>query len=127
VTPAAEVSGVGVTESVRSGCCEVEVESVKINVDVDVDVGRRSSVEAVRVALLATVKGWPQEDEDCWDERPMREKRVVLRRFDLRILGSGGCDIFDWCIGFREWLRCCRGGLFFAVLSFKRICLIEKS
>jgi hypothetical protein len=38
------------------------------------------------VALLSTVKGWPHEEVDCAEERPRRERRVVLRRDDLRIL-----------------------------------------
>lgn len=52
-----------------------------------VDRGSRFSLEVpgVEMALFATVKGSPHE-EDCWVERPMRERSVVLRREDLRIV-----------------------------------------
>jgi hypothetical protein len=40
------------------------------------------------VALLSTVKPRLKVDEetDCWVERPMRERRVVRRSVDLRML-----------------------------------------
>ena len=38
------------------------------------------------VAPLSTVKGSPHEETDCWAERPMRERSVVRRSVDLRIL-----------------------------------------
>jgi hypothetical protein len=38
------------------------------------------------VAPLSTLNGWPHEDVDCVEERPMREKSVVRRSEDLRIV-----------------------------------------
>lgn len=48
--------------------------------------GRRFSCDDV--ALLSTVKPSPQVDEDpaCWEESPMRERRVVRRSVDLRMV-----------------------------------------
>lgn len=48
------------------------------------DEGRRLTCD--EVAPLSTEKGSPHERVDCWVERPMRERRVVRRREDLRIL-----------------------------------------
>jgi hypothetical protein len=58
-------------------------------VGAETDKGSRVSCD--EVAALSTVNGWPQEDEtDCWDERPMRERMVVRRMEALRILNDVG-------------------------------------
>lgn len=54
--------------------------------------GRRVSWE--EVAALSTVKGWPHE-EDWAVEMPMRERRVVRRRFECFMMGCCVCDLRD--------------------------------
>jgi hypothetical protein len=49
-----------------------------------VEVGR--DVAGVDRALFSTVKGSPHEDV-CAVERPIRDRNVVFRRLDVRILG----------------------------------------
>jgi hypothetical protein len=90
--------------------------------DIPSEVGREDA--GVETSVLSTVKAWPHDaeaesrfsveegpstvkasaQEEVWAvERPMRERRVVLRRLDLRILVVGwgvrsrGRYALTWC------------------------------
>jgi hypothetical protein len=70
--------------------------------------GVRTSCDCEDVSALSTVKGKPhdawEDDWDCWDERPRRDRSDVALREDLRIFGVvrvGKIVVIAW--GLEEW------------------------
>ena len=76
-----DADGIGVIESVSRACEDAGGRRASVD-----SVGAADAAGIVSVKLLSTVNGSPHVTVDCWVERPMRERRVVRRSVDLRIL-----------------------------------------